>query len=158
MAEEILETIKRMATRALEKLERFGGGEMTGVVNRNASVDFELRLPVGRGVETRRLMIDVENAVKPVKLGKRSGRVWISVALRFPPSHVGGVKERIKYDRVKGQLQVGAFWQASSKQAYNFVVTRRKLLKAMQENRRRKPTFIIVKYHWNPWNLKPDKV
>jgi len=152
VAEAILQAIK-------ESAHRFpSDSTFSGVVNRDSSVDVEIKVPLHRGQDVRRRLIDVEGYTIPVLPRVKFGRVWLSVALRFPPSHAEGVKEDIRYDRVRGQWQVGTFWRDSTKKAYSYVMLRRKLLVSLQKNRRRKATFIIVKYHWNPWNLKPTRL
>lgn len=116
-------------------------------VNKDASVDGEVRFTIPKGINLRDVLLLAENAMK-VPRGQ-----WLSVGFVHD---ISGLSAEVmkRYLRYRGKARTQAYWSRSAKKALHFLTARR-IARNIARKRRRKPEQVIIKLHWNPWREKP---
>lgn len=136
---------------ALGKAKDSRGGMAYVFHNRNNTVDGQWRLDIPRGVEPKRIATIAEEALRRVKLPG----AYVSVGVEFPTPEIKGPRH---YDRISKMLsQAIAYAQEWGKRHKNFATAKGRIIGGLANNKRRKPTAVVVRIHWNPDGIRPSR-
>ncbi len=119
-------------------------------VNRDDSIDGELKVNTIRGISSKHLFMAVE-AGFPGRSGL--SLIWISVGVRFSYQN-----EDDPYTRYKGHSQIQTNYRryTAAKKALVFL-TARVIAERVEKRSRRKIDHLFVRLHWNPDNRQPKR-
>jgi hypothetical protein len=145
--EQTRERIEKAFDEAIDKLGAYQGNIDSRVhVNKDGTIDGELRVYVRRGEDPEEVLTDIENAIGNVP------NTWISTGVRFASRG-----EEDLYTKFQGMSQAQTYYQRNvpSKSKFNFeggrvIVTR------LKQRGRRKPQQVFVRFAWNPEGTQPS--
>lgn len=120
-------------------------------LNKDGTVDGELRVRPKRGQEVTRIFLRMEENTKPMSAGKTD--TWISAGTRYKPRE----KEEF-YIRFMGMSQANTNYSRNKGtfRATNLVGAR-EIHERMADRGRRKPEQVIMRVHWNKDNKQPTR-
>ena len=153
-AEEIAEELRHAIERASMRVEVLTGVMPITrvVVNRDNTVDGELRFPTGKWDELEELA----SALSDASPGKRVPEIWVStgcISWPKPGEIITGIPGKIGSKKIQ---RYATFWQFGSRVANNLLNFREGILRELRRKRRRVPKELYVRLHWNPQGKKPE--
>ena len=114
-------------------------------VNKDGSIDGELRIKPKRGQSTNEAQIDMEASLEPV------AGVWVSSGVRYAPQRGD------TYDKYQGMAQAQTYYSRMFPQDYaSNMVGGREINELMNKRRNRKAEQVFIRLHWNPEDAQPD--
>jgi hypothetical protein len=154
-----LARMTRLLNQAAETLREREGLESRVYihVNRDDSIDGELKVAGVRGSSTDDLFIGkggaskgIEGAFPTVNL---RGGIWLSVGTRFSYQN-----EEDPYSRYKGLSQVQSHYRRYSEQRKPLAfIAARTISSNLEKKTRRKIDHVFVRLNWNPDNMQPQR-
>lgn len=142
--DEAMATIRERLERAIE----FGRVRVWPYAD--GSVDGEILAHLPRGRSANDVLMDLEESIGRDALDG----FWVSVGVRYT------IKEDEEvYRRYKGMNDVNTHYQRAlaTNVAEVFVVARHEIAAGMEAKYGRKPDSVYVRFHWNPFNMKPPQ-
>ena len=146
-AKERIEEILSDAARQLAKKSL--GSKVYVHINRDDSIDGELKVPGQRGLSTKDLFFAIEEAMT----SRSQIGIWISAGVRFSFQN-----DDDPYHRYKGTSQIQTNYRryTPGKKAL-VLLTARVIAERVEKRSRRKVEHAFVRLHWNPEGKQPKR-